>query len=365
MALQLGLVGLPNVGKSTLFNALTQAGATVANYPFTTIDPNIGVVPVPDARLDRIAEIVRPERVVPTTLRVVDIAGLVKGASHGEGLGNQFLSHIRSVDAIALVVRCFVDENVPHVTETLDPIADIETIVLELILADLEVMERHLERVRTQAKGRLREHEVEIATLEEVMARLYEGIPVRHIKLEDGQREHLEGVALLTNKPFLYVANVAEEDLPKGGDLAAKVCNYAAERGEEMIVLCAPLEAELATWEPAEAASYLSDVGLEARGLNRFIWAGYRLLDYITFFTMTGGHEVRAWTLRRGQTALEAAAKIHTDMARGFVRAEVVSFDALDTMGSLAAAREAGRLRIEGRDYPVQDGDILHIRFNV
>jgi len=365
MALQLGLVGLPNVGKSTLFNALTQAGAAVANYPFTTIDPNIGVVPVPDARLQRIAEIVQPERVVPTTLRVVDIAGLVRGASQGEGLGNQFLSHIRTVDAIAMVVRCFVDENVPHVTEELDPVGDIEAVGLELILADLEVMERHLERVHTQAKGRPRDYEAQIATLEEVAKGLREGRPVRRIKLEEHQWEHLRDVALLTNKPCLYVANVSEDQLPQGGELAKRVRAYAEADGEETIVLCAPLEAELATWDTEEASAYLLDLGLDSRSLDRFIQAGYRLLDYITFFTMTGGHEVRAWTLRRGQTAIEAAGKIHSDMERGFIRAEVVSYDALNTMGSLARAREAGRLRIEGRDYTVQDGDVLHIRFNV
>lgn len=365
MTLQLGLVGLPNVGKSTLFNALTRAGAAVASYPFTTIDPNVGVVPVPDARLERIADIIRPERVVPATLRVVDIAGLVKGASRGEGLGNQFLSHIRGMDAIAMVVRCFHDEDVPHVTETLDPVEDIETVELELVLSDLEIMERQLERVRTQAKGRPRDFDGQIAALEAVIDGLRAGRPVRRLELTDAQHEALRDVPLLTNKPLLYVANVSESDLPEGGELAGRVRRHAEVEGVETITLCAALEAELLDLEPDEAADYLSELGLDAPGLERFIRAGYRLLNYITYFTTTGGHEVRAWTLQRGQTAIDAAGQIHSDMARGFIRAEVVAYDDLDAAGSMARVREAGRLRLEGRDYVVRDGDVVHIRFNV
>ena len=365
MPLQLGLVGLPNVGKSTLFNALTRAGAAVANYPFTTIDPNVGVVPVPDPRLKRIGEIVKPDKLVPATLRVVDIAGLVKGASHGEGLGNQFLSHIRGADAIAMVVRCFQDENVPHIADTLDPVEDIETVGLELILSDLEILERHLERVRTRAKARPREHTSQIETIEFVLDALRAGRPVRLLELEDEQRQFLREVPLATMMPVLYVANVGEDELPDGGTLAQRVRDRAAGEGAQAIALCALLEAELIEWDDADARSYLAELGLQALGLERFISTGYRLLDLITFFTTTGGREVRAWTLRRGQTAIGAAAQIHTDMARGFIRAEVVSYDELDRAGSLAALRDAGRLRLEGRHYVVQDGDILHIRFNV
>lgn len=365
MTLQLGLVGLPNVGKSTLFNALTLAGAAVANYPFTTISPNVGVVPVPDVRLQRIAEIVKPERVVPATLRVVDIAGLVKGASLGEGLGNQFLAHIRDVDAIVMIVRCFVDEAVPHVTSYLDPVEDIETIELELALADLTVIERHLEQVKARAKSRPKDFQEEIATNAWVIEALRTGRSLRRLELEEGEREFLKDAALLTTKPCLYVANVSEGELPEGGALGRKVREKAASQGIEPIVLCASLEAELATWDATEAKSYLAQVGLTASSLERLIWAGYRLLNYVTFFTTTGGHEVRAWTLRRGQTAVQAAGSIHSDMERGFIRAEVVAYDDLISAGTLARARETGRLRLEGRDYVVQDGDVIHIRFAV
>jgi len=365
MPLQLGLVGLPNVGKSTLFNALTKAGAEVANYPFTTIAPNVGMAVVPDRRLERIAAIVRPERVVPAAFQVVDVAGLVKGASEGEGLGNQFLSHVRTVEAVAMVVRCFEDEHVPHVTPYLNPLEDIETVQLELVLADLAVLERHLERVRTQAKARPREFEAEIATIERVLAELRTGRLVRQMELDEHQRSYLADVALLTNKPTLYVANVGEEQLPDGGEMVEAVRARARAEGAELVVLSAQVEADLAEWDRAEALAYLADLGLQAPALDRFIWASYRLLDYITFFTTTGGKEVRAWTLPRGKTALDAAATIHTDLARGFIRAEVVGFEDLDQAGSMGRAREAGRLRLEGREYVVQDGDVIHIRFAV
>ena len=365
MALQVGLVGLPNVGKSTLFNALTQAGATVANYPFTTIDPNVGVVPVPDARLARVAEIICPDTVVSATLRVVDIAGLVRGASHGEGLGNQFLGHIRDVDAIAMVVRAFQDENIPHVTAYLDPVEDIETIMLELMLADLDVLERQIERVRTRAKGHPRDYSAELATLESLVEALQRNQTVRQVPLEQSQRAFLNEVPLLTAKPMFIIANAGEDQLPDGGELARRVRDKADDEGAELIVLCAPLEAELVGWDAEEASSYLAEMGLKAPSLERLIQTGYRTLDYVTFFTTTGGHEVRAWTLRRGQTALDAAGQIHSDMARGFIRAEVVSFADLDLAGSQAKARDAGRLRLEGRYYVVADGDVIHIRFNI
>jgi hypothetical protein len=365
MALQVGLVGLPNVGKSTLFNALTQAGALVANYPFTTIDPNVGVAPVHDARLARIAEIVHPEKVTPTTLRVVDIAGLVKGASQGEGLGNQFLSHIRGVDAIVMVVRCFDDENVAHVTPYIDPLEDIDTVGLELLLSDLDLLERHLERVQAQAKTRPRDYQEQLGTIRMALQRLREGASLRHLALEPIQRAWLEEADLLTGKPLLYVANVSEKALPEGGSMAQAVRQRAQQEGAEAIVLCAATEAEIVTWDRTEALAYLQELGLEVPGLEQLVSAGYRLLDLVTFFTTTGGKEVRAWTLRRGQTAIEAAGQIHTDLARGFIRAEVVAFQDLDAAGSIAQARERGQYRLEGRDYVVQDGDVIHIRFNV
>ncbi len=365
MALQMGLVGLPNVGKSTLFNALTLAGAAVANYPFTTISPNVGIVPVADARLDRIAEIIKPERVVPATLRVVDIAGLVKGASQGEGLGNQFLSHIRDVDAIAMVVRCFQDANIPHVTPNLNPSEDIETLQVELMLADLEILERQLERVRTRAKGNPQEFKAEIAAIELAMQSLREGQPLNRAPLDEGQRTHLKEIALLTTKPQVYVANVSEDQLPDGGPLAQQVRAVGEQNDAEAVVLSAQLEAELATWQAQEAADYRQGLGLVVSGLQRLIEVGYRLLDYVTFFTTTGGKEVRAWTLRRGQTVLQAAGTVHTDLERGFIRAEVIAYNDLTTAGNIAHARQAGALRLEGRDYVVQDGDVIHIRFSV
>jgi len=365
MPLQLGLVGLPNVGKSTLFNALTSASAPVANYPFTTIDPNIGVVPVPDERLDALAALIRPERVVPATLRVVDIAGLVKGASRGEGLGNQFLSHIRTVDAIAMVVRCFVDETVPHVTPELHPEEDIDVVQLELIMSDLEILERHLDRLQSQAKSDPRQFRDTVAAVEAIIAELRAGRPLRALEMDDHQREALSELGLLTNKPLIYVANASERHLPDGGPLARKVCERAARDGAETIVLSAQLEQELTELSPEDAREYLQAVGLEIPGLHRFIHAGYRLLDHITFFTVTGGKEVHAWTLRRGQTVHEAAGQIHTDMQRGFIRAEVLGWQELLAAGSLAKAREAGQVAVEGRDYVVRDGDVVHIRFAV
>lgn len=365
MSLQLGLVGLPNVGKSTLFNALTKAGAAVANYPFTTIDPNIGVVPIPDARLDRLARIIQPERVVPTTLRVVDIAGLVRGASQGEGLGNQFLSHVRGVDAMAMVVRCFENPDVAHVTPELDPVGDIETIDLELALSDLVVLERHQQKVQGLAKANPREHQEEVEVVAQALDALRAGTAIRDMELTPKQRSFLAPVPLLTAMPRLFVANVGEEDLPEGGPHAAAVRQRAAREGAPFVVLCAELEAELNEFPREEALQYLASCGLTRPGLDRMIATGYVLLRLITFFTTTGGKEVRAWTLERGQTALDAAATVHSDMARGFIRAEVVAFDDLAHYGSMATAREAGKVRLEGRGYTVRDGDVIHIRFAI
>lgn len=363
MALQLGLVGLPNVGKSTLFNALTRAGAMVASYPFTTIDPNVGVVPVPDRRLDRIAEIIAPKEVVPASMRVVDIAGLVRGASTGEGLGNQFLSHIRAVDAIAMVVRCFESGEVAHVAEVLDPIDDIETVQLELILSDLALLERHMERIQTRAKAAPREYVHEIVALDSIAHRLQRGQWLEQETLDEHEIQAIAGLDLLTIKPLIYVANVDEHHLPDGGALATRVSSYAAAHDNPCVIVCAQVEADLAEFPPDEAALLAEEMEIGVGGLRQLIGVGYRALDYITFFTTTGEKQVRAWELQRGKTALDAAARVHSDLARGFIRAEVVSFADLDRAGSIAHAREQGLLRLEGRDYVVEDGDVIHIRF--
>lgn len=364
MSLQIGIVGLPNAGKSTLFNALTEAGAATAAYPFTTIDPNVGVVTVPDARLDAIAAIVEPERVVPTTIEFVDIAGLVKGAHRGEGLGNQFLGHIRNVDAVAMVIRCFEDPEVAHPAGTVDPAGDVETLNLELTLADLATVERRQEKVASQAKAKPKESAVEATLLERVHAGLSAGPPARRLELTADETKMLRDLNLLTLKPVLYVANVGETDLPAGNAWVEQVC-IAAGEGAQCVMLSAEIEAELLAWSDAEAAEYRAALGVMEPGLQRLIDAGYRLLDLITFFTTTGGHEARAWTVERGTPVVEAAGKIHTDMQHGFIRAEVLSYADLMRAGTYPAARERGLVRTEGRDYVVQDGDVIHVKFNV
>lgn len=365
MSLQIGIVGLPNVGKSTLFNALTKANAAVANYPFTTIDRNVGVAEVPDQRLWDIAAIVEPERVVPTTIEFVDIAGLVKGASQGEGLGNQFLGHIRNVDAVAMVVRCFRDTQVPHVTAELDARDDIAVVDLELLLADLATVEQRLKKVRSAAKGRPKDYAAELDFLEELHHRLEAGERAADLTVTDKEAEMLRELNLLTAKPRLYVANVGEEDLPEGGELVKTVAEVAAVEAAEVIAICAQLEMDLADWPPEEAAAYRAETGSGEPGLQKLVEAGYRLLNLITFFTTTGGKEVRAWTLLRGTLAPQAAGEVHSDMERGFIRAEVISYQGLMASGSFAAAKQKGLLRLEGKEYAVRDGDVIHFRFSI
>jgi GTP-binding protein YchF len=366
MSLQMGIVGLPNVGKSTLFNALTNAGASVASYPFTTIEPNVGVTAVPDHRLERLAEIVQPERVVPATVEFVDIAGLVRGAHQGEGLGNQFLGHIRDVDAVVVVVRCFQDENVAHVSgAALDPLDDLSVVDLELVLADLAVLERRIEKVKGLAKAQPRAFEAELVALHDLRQHFEGGHLAITWEGRENAAHYLSEVALVTDKPRLYLANVGEQDLPGGGPLTAQVAARAESEGARCIVVCAQLEADLAEWDPEEAVAYRTELGLTGSGLEALIPAAYATLELITFFTTTGGHEVRAWPIRQGTTASSAAGSVHTDMERGFIRAEVLHFNDLERAGSISSAREQGMVRVEGREYVVQDGDVCHFRFNV
>lgn len=364
MSLQIGIVGLPNVGKSTLFNALTQAGAAVGAYPFTTIDPNRGIAAVPDRRLQALAQMVGPERVTPATVEFVDIAGLVRGSHRGEGLGNRFLAHIREVDAIAIVARCFADPDVAHVDGSIDPLRDLDILDLELVLADLETVQRRLEKTRPAARARPRELAMELTLLEELEELLQRGEQASHWVAEGEERAALaRELHLLTAKPRLYVANVAEEDLPEGGEWAAAVARRAESERAPCIVLCARLEEDLASWPPDEAAEYRAAIGVQESGLEALVWAGYRVLDLITFFTIVGGREVRAWSVRRGATAPEAAGRVHTDMQKGFIRAEVIGWKELLQSGSWAAARDQGLIRTEGRDYIIQDGDVCYFRF--
>lgn len=366
MALTAGIVGLPNVGKSTLFNAITKAGAEAANYPFATIDPNVGMVEVPDWRLQRLTELVRPKKTVPTTFEFTDIAGIVRGASKGEGLGNQFLSHIRQVDAICHVVRCFDDDNITHVEGRVDPLADIDTINLELVLADLESVNKRYTRVAKIAKTKDKDAVAELAVLDKIKPVLEEGISARSIEFTDEEQRIVKSLFLLTNKPVLYVANVAEEDVAdyETNDYVNKVKEFAASENAEVIVISARAEEEIAELEEEDKAEFLEALGIEESGLDQLIRAAYDLLGLATYFT-AGEQEVRAWTFRKGIKAPQAAGIIHTDFERGFIRAETVSFEDLNQYGTMQAAKEAGRVRLEGKDYVVQDGDVMLFRFNV
>jgi GTP-binding protein YchF len=364
MGFKCGIVGLPNVGKSTIFNAITSAGAEAANYPFCTIEPNVGVVAVPDIRLDALEKIVKPQRVLPTTMEFVDIAGLVKGASKGEGLGNQFLGHIRQVDAVANIVRCFDDDNVVHVDGSVDPLRDIDVIQTELGLADLEVVERRSARLRKLAASGDKAARAELDVLDKLTVGLDAGQSARMLKLSAEERALVANLNLITIKPVMYVANVSEDDLAGEHEYVEQVRKYAHSQGAELVIICGKIEAEIAELDGEEKLEFLAELGLSESGLDRMVRAGYSLLDLITYFT-AGVKEVRAWTVPLNSRAPQAAGVIHTDFERGFIRAEVIAYADFVSCGGEAKARDKGVLRFEGKDYVVNDGDVMHFRFNV